>query len=200
MKMRIIFTSLLIFVSIFVGAKQLVNMSLDVRIVNQDTIRFTDSRDGKTYKIVKIGSQIWMAENLNFKTSKGSWCYDDKNLNCNEFGRLYDWETAKTVCPEGWHLPSESEFKTLLRYVESNGTNVFGDLVIDGNSGFSALLGGRRYSDNECTSLGEFGHFWSSSASDFSRAWSLLIYKHTETVNMRSSFTSIGYSVRCVKN
>ena len=105
-----------------------------------------DSRDGKTYRTVTIGSQVWMAENLNYKTIN-SFCYNDKSANCVKYGRLYTWSAVmdssgkwsasgkgcgyneecsptypvQGVCPSGWHLPTRIEWRDFFAIV--GGTN-----------------------------------------------------------------------------
>jgi len=69
---------------------------------------FTDSRDGKVYKTVKIGEQVWLAENLAFNAPSSKF-YE-------KYGRLYDWKTALSVCPKGWHLPSDNEWQALVDF------------------------------------------------------------------------------------
>jgi len=174
---------------------------------------FTDSRDNKVYKWVKIGDQVWMAENLDYEAHESSRCYDDDENNCKKYGRLYDWSTAKSVCPEGWHLPSDAEWKTLVTFVggeETAGkklkaTNGWNSNKKDesGNGtddfGFSALPGG------VCGTGGNFGHgggggfWWSATENDASDAW-IWNMRHGPNAYRNSIDKTISYSVRCVQN
>ncbi len=141
--------------------------------ITYDTL--TDSRDGKTYKTVKIGEQIWMAENLNYQTDSGAWCYENSADSCNKYGRLYDWNTAKTVCPAGYHLPSREEWQSLVDYAggdEDAGEKLkarSGWKVYEGSSGngtddfgWSALPGGGWYSDGGFNYAGKFSDWWTA--------------------------------------
>ena len=128
---------------------------------------FKDDRDSKIYKWVKIGEQVWMAENLNYNES-GSKCGDGSSLSdantstCDTYGRLYDWITAmdgsassaanpsgvKGICPAGWHLPSDAEWTTLINFVGNSSTKLkstSGWNISSGNGtddyGFAALPG-----------------------------------------------------------
>jgi len=87
---------------------------------------FIDSRDGKTYKTVKIGDQWWMAENLAYDTGGGCWAYENYKSNLEIYGYLYTWGTAKNACPDGWHLPSDEEWTELEVYLQNNGYNYDG--------------------------------------------------------------------------
>ena len=161
---------------------------------------FTDPRDGKTYKTVKIGDQEWMAENLDYETKEGSWCYDDNSSNCEKYGRLYDWLTAKTVIPAGWHLPSKEEWEKLLNTVGGSEATTYSKIIQGGPSGFSALFGGRRLGSGRCDYLGSYADFWSLSECNSYFVWALDIDKDRQKPIIKYYFKNLAFSVRCVKD
>ncbi len=71
-----------------------------------------DNRNGEQYEIIEIGDQVWMKENLNYETENAV-CYDNKEENCELYGRLYTWDDAVKACPGGWHLPTDLEWQQL---------------------------------------------------------------------------------------
>ena len=77
---------------------------------------FTDPRDGQKYPVVVIGARVWMAANLNYETEE-SRCFDDEESNCEIYGRLYSWDDAEEVCPDGWDIPSYNEWNALNEFV-----------------------------------------------------------------------------------
>ncbi len=175
---------------------------------NSSVGTLVDSRDGKSYKTVQIGSQTWMAENLNYKT-QDSYCYDDNSSNCSKYGRLYTWNAATSACPEGWHLPNNAEFETLFESV--GGKQVAGvklkaksDWNSDGNGtdvfGFSAIPAGVRSYDGNYLEEGNFSHFWSSTKASSYDAF--YIYLNYGMDNASRSFNDklVGFSVRCLQD
>ena len=165
-----------------------------------------DSRDGQTYKTVEIGSQTWMAENLNFKTDS-SFCFSNDETNCITYGRLYTWTEATSACPSGWHLPSNDEWNTLFTAV--GGASTAGPVLRAtsgwyGNSngsddfGFSALPAGDRYNNGEYNGESVAAFFWSSTDYNNVGAYyiSLPYYGNTELNRKGKDY---GFSVRCLK-
>lgn len=77
---------------------------------------FTDTRDGKTYHWTEIGAQVWMAENITYEadTDPGV-CYEYNPLGCDLFGRMYNFEQAQSACPTNWTLPSDIDYRVLLK-------------------------------------------------------------------------------------
>ena len=178
---------------------------------------FCDTRGtGTLYKHVTIGEQTWMAENLNYATAEGSYCYEDESANCDTHGRLYTWVTAvgksgqcdaatacnlgsgnvQGVCPTGWHLPSHEEFLTL--FGEETDASVF---KASGSSGFEIIYSGM-HDGKKFASFTTWAGFWTSTESaDVTEAyvaafndWSETIYSNED----RSKAEAI--SVRCIKD
>ncbi len=184
----------------------------------QDQGNFIDSRDGKTYKTVKLGNQIWMAENLNYETNSGSWVYKKNPSNETIYGRLYNWETATKACPFGWHLPSEEEWLVLREYM--GGKSIAGAKLKEegtehwqspnkgatNESGFSALPGGLRNQNNGFHYIGKHGQWWTSTwkdgGFDTGMRYMDMSSKSTKLLQYigKMSFDKVGLSVRCIKD
>ncbi len=160
----------------------------------------TDNRDNKTYKTVRIGDQIIMAENLNYNRG-ANWCYNNDIENCNRYGRLYDWETSKNICPSGWHLPNKEEFESLLQNAGSSGSSTFNSVVTGGSCGFSALFGGYRDKYETYLNFGANAYFWSSVPNGTDNAWHLSIGSKYMGANMMGNLDKqCGISVRCFRD
>jgi uncharacterized protein (TIGR02145 family) len=167
---------------------------------------FTDSRNGQKYRTVNIGGKTWMAQNLNYQTGK-SWCYGDDNSNCEKYGRLYDWNTARTACPAGWRLPSRQNWgdlgsaaggaaagkalKSTYGWNNGGGTDDYG---------FSALSGGRRGTGGTFRNLGSDGYWWTVTGygSGFAYRWRVHTGKSAVTEDLDDK--SDGLSVRCLQD
>ena len=189
---------------------------------------FVDVRDGHKYKTVRIGKQVWLAENFSFKADSGCWAYKDSIKFSKEFGFLYNLETAQKICPKGWRLPTASDYEDLMRKVYQGkttdmkyGGKLFYRLVVrkdDGyifpsflkwhKSGFSVRLAGStsKLSDaspREFTGMRDGKGFYCFGTSNF---WCL----NSETFYVYSNFMGSGamislgtpengYSVRYIK-
>ncbi|MDD3877342.1 MAG: FISUMP domain-containing protein [Bacteroidales bacterium] len=183
----------------------------EIRLFAGNSGIFRDSRSGnKQYKWVRIGTQIWMAENLNFSTGNGSWCFSDKSSSCLKFGRLYSWQSARNACPQGWHLPTDSEWNQLeqsagLSTYDSRKTswrgshaNAFKD---GGRTGFNLTWGNYRLTDGSFFKEGTpLAAFWTSTTYDNDNAWYRYFGMNSNEVSRDWSSKGLGLSVRCVRN
>jgi len=170
------------------------------------------SCDISGYRTVKIGNQTWMAQNLNCDVA-GSVCYDNDPANCAKYGRLYNWETAKDICPNGWRLPSNEDWD---EFIDSVGGESTAGTKLKANDGwndyegksgngtddfvFSALPGGGRTFDGNFIGVGSYGSWWSSQEYDASIAYLLGISYEYEDAGYNGSKKSNLLSVRCVKD
>jgi uncharacterized protein (TIGR02145 family)/uncharacterized repeat protein (TIGR02543 family) len=189
---------------------------------------FTDSRDGKEYRWVQIGDQVWMAENLNF-AADGSKCYDNSPDSCAKYGRLYNWSTAmgidegyynwggsdvkhQGVCPADWHIPSDAEWTTLTDFVggaSTAGTKLKSPQYWNSYSGvpegtdefgFAALPGGDGSSDGNFIAAGYNGFWWSATELIANSAWFRLMYYSNGNVYRGLNDKTNLFSVRCVQD
>jgi len=213
--------------------------------LNQDMLaageygEYLDTRDNQVYRTVVIGTQTWMAQNLNY-AGENSECYSGDTVNCRTYGRLYYWSAISDSesenqgilqgpCFDGWHVPTDEEFLTLLEYVGNkervdlsreytswpeyysygNSANVLKSAVYEWDNGpfsdeygFSALPSGFRWDYGSYANLGGQATYWTNSVAD--------VYWGPRTITRRVGGDSYAgahwdlldymYSIRCLKN
>ncbi|MCF0215853.1 MAG: hypothetical protein HUK21_05220 [Fibrobacteraceae bacterium] len=175
-----------------------------------DSTTLIDFRDGRFYKVAFIGGKHWMAENLDYKVDS-SYCYLDDNRYCKKFGRLYSYsvanDSAKKLCPEGWHIPSNKEWallgsnSSLLKANEIWALGAKKGNPIQADSlGFKALPAGAKYGDGEYAEVGGSAYFWASEGSEENGFSYWTIVYGTEDFVEAQDFENDYFSVRCVKD
>ncbi len=202
-----------------------------------------DERNGKTYQTVKIGEQVWMAENLEIGTMINGglnasddgtiqkFCYQNKQSYCDQYGALYSWEemmqyinteNSQGVCPDGWHIPSDEEWKVLetslgMTRTEADiegwrGMDQGGKLKATGfefwnepnqgatnESGFTALPAGSMNNIGDFNGKGVFAVIWTSSL-EGSSPWLRQMATDQTGIDRHQGNAGEGSSVRCVKD
>jgi len=170
--------------------------------------KFTDKRDGNVYRTITIAGVTWMAENLKFKPKTGAFFFDNDSNNIPGYGVLYEWETAKNICPAGWHLPSGVDFRTLTNNFEQKGS--WGKIASDPSS-FGIQLGGMQDYEGTFSEMDESGYYWTSTEYDKTNAeyFSYLLIDDEPVVDVsrKEDIADIHgtekinkYSVRCIKD
>ncbi len=200
---------------------------------------------GNIYETILIGNQVWFAENLattkfndgtnipivtdnddwNALTTPGCcWYKNDSATHAPDYGALYNWHAVNwgTLCPEGWHVPSDAEWKIMemhlgMSQIEADksglrGTDEGGKLKETGvthwdspntgatnYSGFTALPGGYRY-DGYFYGLGGIGNWWTATEDVSTIAWSRILYYNKKEAYRTVDQEPGGLSVRCIKN
>lgn len=152
----------------------------------------------------------WTTANLNVSSDR-SHCYEGAKANCDRYGRLYPWESARRGCQllgVGWRLPTNDEWRQLARHYggvrddsDDSGQAAYRALLIGGNSGFNALLGGNRDGANgQYARLEAHGFYWTASESDSGGAWFYNFGRGGLSLNRhRDGNKLMAVSVRCIK-
>ncbi len=151
----------------------------------------------------------WTTRNVDVKTTS-SYCYEDAELNCSRYGRLYTWESARRVCEllgDGWQLPTDDEWRQMAKRYggvsadsDDRGKAAYKALLSGGSSGFDAVLGGGRAADGQYARLEAHGFYWTASEIDPGNGWFYNFGKGGQALHRQSGGEKqSAFSVRCVR-
>lgn len=194
---------------------------------------FTDPRDGNVYKTVKIGNQVWFAENLRYAgnipqvtsqqawaaiwnngnpTGQPAWAYYNNDPSYNDtYGKLYNWYAVNTgtLCPPGWHIPTDSEWTTLTNYLGGSAGGKMKSITgwnapntgATNESGFTGLPGGSRDINGVFVALGFAGTWWGSNPNSIpNQAWHRFLSYNGDYIAWSSGLRARGWSCRCLRD
>ena len=189
-----------------------------------------DDRDGQSYATIEIGTQCWMAENLNIGTmiqgpnnpsNNGTiekYCVDNILANCDTYGGFYQWdeimeysavEGSQGICPIGWHIPTDAEWCIMEQYLDPSvicgntlwrGTDIRAQLTQGGTSGFEALAPGYRNFNGTFEHYNFGSYFWTSTQTTSYLAFCRYMWSNQTGISRWAPDQIYGYSVRCVLN
>ena len=191
-RMKILFSGLLFFLFSSVFA--------------QDT--FTDERDGNVYHTIVVNGTTWMKDNLRFTGINGASCFDNDNNNLPIYGALYDWKTAQSACPSGWHLPSGDDFRGLVDHFDQNDKWAKGP---NEQETFNIQLGGHQDFEGVFSEMDESGYYWSSTeySNDNAEYFSYMtvfgipvadVSRQQDIDDISGTEKTNRYSIRCIKD
>lgn len=193
MKVKVLFSFLVVLLALQISA--------------QEVGELVDPRDAQTYKIVTIDIELeggvfvkrtWMAENLNYEVPD-SFCYKDEVAYCGAYGRLYTFNAAVKACPEGWHIPTISEWSLLFNTyggIRNAGTA----LQKGGESGLDLTLGGFGDPGSIFKNIGISGNYWDSEKKSENTSGLVSIQKGSTEVYHSAIGNWHRNSCRCVKD
>jgi len=201
-----------------------------------DTFTYCD----ETYPTVSIGGECWMAKNLNVGTRINGtleqtdnsifqkYCYNNSRAQCTNYGGLYQWdeamqysevESAKGICPTGWHVPSDADFTALTRTViadpgcdPASGCTPAGEILKATATGtpvawngtndfsFSAIPSSYRDLDGTFNYQGTYGFFWTSKINTVDTAYHRFLDSGATTITRGFDFQAYGFAVRCIQD
>lgn len=189
-----------------------------------------DTRDDQIYGTIQLGDQVWMTDNMNYGTRIDGvynpdkngyvekYCYNDDEFNCDYYGGLYQWdemmqystyESSQGICPSGWHIPSDGEWKELEMYMGMSRTSADSINAWRGTyeafylyeAGFISTFPGRCYYDNgEFHYIDTYIYLWSSTQYDAETAYERVMGSPYSVIWRSAFYKEDGYSVRCVKD